>query len=132
MRPSGCVAAAVARHDTVPTTATLSWQHVPQYASYEIRRSPRPYFAWDDADADPRGTVPAPPAGTDVVRFDDENAIGDPAVNAYYLVRGVNAAGAAGESNRVGEFDFSLAPGSPEAAAFGTLGALVARSVSER
>ncbi len=101
----------IGQDPTVPTTLMISWEHVAQYTRYEVRRSERPYFNWDDPDAESRGIVPAPPAGTDVVFFEDEGAIGDPAVNYYYLVGGVNAAGTTGIANRTGEFDFALVEG---------------------
>jgi hypothetical protein len=40
------------------------------------------------------------------------NAIGNPNTNYFFLVRVFNSDGAAADSNRVGEFDFALAPGS--------------------
>ncbi len=43
-------------------------------------------------------------------QFDNPIAVGDPAQNRYYLVKGASPTGAT-FSNRVGEFDFGLAPG---------------------
>ena len=74
-------------------------------------RSTRPYFSPDDPGLDPPALVPAPPAGVDIVTYDDAGAIGNVALNYAYVIRGVTAAGAKGESNRVGEFDFAIVPG---------------------
>lgn len=91
--------------------ARLSWKPAPQYVSYEVWRSTRPYFSPDDPGLDPPALVPAPPAGVDIVTYDDAGAIGNVALNYAYVIRGVTAAGAKGESNRVGEFDFAIVPG---------------------
>ena len=88
----------------------LTWKHVPQYASYEVWRSTRAYFKPGDPGSSLRGTVPAPAPGPDVI-FEDGGAAGNPALNYFYVVRGVNPRGAPGLSNRIGEFDFAVTPG---------------------
>ena len=90
------------------STVTLSWKHVSQYSGYQVRRSTRPYFAWNDGA--PAGTLTGP-FSAQVAIDDDEGAIGNVGVNYFYMVRGVNADAATADSNRVGEFDFALAPG---------------------
>lgn len=92
------------------TLAALSWKHVPQYTSYEVWRSTQPYFNPGDPGSEMRGTVLAPTTGEDVI-FKDGDAIGNVDHNYVYVVRGVNAAGTTGASNRLGEFDFAVTPG---------------------
>ncbi len=102
--------ASIARNETTRTTVTLRWQHVPQYTRYEVWRSTVPYFQPGDPGSEQRGEVAAPTVGEDLV-FDDAQAIGAAAANHFYVIRGINAYGSAGISNRVGAFNFALMPG---------------------
>ena len=87
------------------TTAVLSWPDTPAYASYQVWRDTSPYFT-------PAGDPVATLAATGgPLKYEDANRIGDPDVNYFWVVRGVIAGGASGVSNRVGEFDYRLAPG---------------------
>ncbi len=88
----------------------ISWKHVSQYTTYQVWRSTRPYFSPYDVDAEQIGAVSGP-FSEDVVFHDNPGAIGNVETNYFYIVRGINAAGMAGISNRVGEFDFALVPG---------------------
>ncbi len=69
--------AEIGRHETVATTATLSWKPVPQYTSYQVWRYTEPYFSPDDAGPELRGVVPAPAPGTEGMTYDDEGALGN-------------------------------------------------------
>lgn len=85
------------------TTARLQWSPVTDVAQYLIYRSTAPYF------------TPAPsPFATDTASpHEDNGAVGDPATNYYYVVRSACSSGMKSAiSNRVGEFDFTLLPGS--------------------
>lgn len=84
------------------TTARLSWTGVAGAADYQLFRDPYAYFT-------PGG---APHASTGSLSFDDSGALGDSAVNHFYVVRAVCDNGfESAASNRVGEFDFDLYPG---------------------
>lgn len=89
-----------------PTTAQLSWTAASAAAQYGIYRDPAPYFG------------PTPPSDDTVLppdtSYDDPGSISDPAENHYYVVAVECATGLkSGISNRVGEFDFALVPGTP-------------------
>jgi hypothetical protein len=87
-----------------PDTATLSWTAVPAAAQYRLFRDTAPYFA----PAEPPHHVTA------ALSFSDAGAVGDPAVNHFYVVTsGCSTGFASDPSNRVGEFDFALLPGQP-------------------
>ena len=91
------------------TALTIRWPSDAGYTAYRVWRSTQPYFSPDDADAaTPVGTVD-PPFAAEIVFADDTPegiaAIGNPDLNHFYVVRG---AGATADSNRVGEFDFTL------------------------
>lgn len=93
---------------TAEPPITLSWLHVPPNMAYEVHRSEDPYFT--PASATLRATVNMP--FSEPVTYQDESSgWGDPTINHFYVVSGVNAAGATAASNRVGEFDFNLIPG---------------------
>ncbi len=84
------------------TTARLSWTSVPGAADYRLFRDPYAYFI-------PGGT---PHATTSSLSFDDSGALGDSGVNHFYVVRAACDNGyESASSNRVGEFDFDLYPG---------------------
>ena len=88
---------------TNATDLRLSWQHDPVYTSYEVYQDFSPYF---QPSGSPQAVIDAYPW-----QFDDTNALGDPTQNRYYLVKGNSPTGSTW-SNRVGEFDFALTPGS--------------------
>jgi hypothetical protein len=92
----------------------LTWAHAAQNATYQVWRGADPYFA-PGAGATLIGdgaTGNCSNAGG-TITCTDSASLGDPAANVFYLVRAFNAAGASADSNRAGEFDFALQPGSP-------------------
>jgi hypothetical protein len=93
----------------------LTWQHAAQNASYQVWRSATPYFtpASDGAANIGDGATGNCSNAGGTITCTDAAALGDPNTNHFYLVRSLNAAGASADSNRVGEFDFALQPGSP-------------------
>jgi uncharacterized repeat protein (TIGR01451 family) len=93
----------------------LTWQHAAQNASYQVWRGVTPYFtpAGDGAANIGDGATGNCSNAGGTITCNDTAAIGDPVTNYFYLVRSLNAAGASADSNRVGEFDFALQPGSP-------------------
>ncbi|MCP4166137.1 MAG: hypothetical protein GY759_09620 [Chloroflexi bacterium] len=106
----------------VPANAELSWQHVLQdiygqpltVHTYRIHRSTSPYFTPGGANLAQTLTGPFP-AGPIV--WDDPGKIGDVTQNYYYVVIAVTTDSYGTvrmslPSNRVGEFDFGLVPGS--------------------
>lgn len=81
---------------------------------YEVWHSEAPYLYAGDGVATKVSDVGLPPFGADGNRLSyvDAGMIGDPAVNHYYVLVAANAAGGrSSDSNRVGEFDFELVPG---------------------
>lgn len=99
----------------------LTWPHVTQdvenkpvtVSAYQVWRSTAPYFAPGDAGAMQIAAVPAPVNPGDPLVFDDGQAIGDPAIDYFYIVRAVSASTWTSDlSNRVAEFDFEVTPGS--------------------
>ena len=91
------------------TTARLTW--TPSDAGYDhfdIYRDTTPYF---DPAGSPAHTVSASPW-----QWDDPDALGDPAVNHFYVIRGVRYNEGVTTANRVGEFDFGLVAGQPSVA----------------
>ncbi len=96
------------------TDAQLSWS-VPgdEVESYELWRGTTPYFvaAPVDGEATPVDMEMCALIG-DTITCTNAAAIGDPAVNYFYLVLAVGASGDRSvPSNRVGEFDFALEQG---------------------
>jgi hypothetical protein len=87
----------------------LTWPHVSPNTAYHVYRSLAPYFP--PTPTAEIGLVSLPFAAT-VSYGDAGSAAGDPAANHFYLVTGVTPGGQAAASNRVGEFDFRLTPGS--------------------
>ncbi len=81
----------------------LSWSHPAGYDHYQVWRGNAPYFGLSGPGL---GAVSGEPW-----RFDDEDALGDPAAKHYYRVMGIKDDGGAPISGRVGEFDFALAAG---------------------
>jgi hypothetical protein len=93
----------------------LTWQHAAQNTSYQVWRGVTPYFTpvGDGAANIGDGATGNCNNAGGTITCVDTAVLGDPATNYFYLVRSLNAAGAAADSNRVGEFDFALQPGSP-------------------
>ena len=92
-------------------TVDLTWPHLAGNAGYEVWRSPQPYF--DPANPGP-GVAPLtyvlPPTSGSTAGCSDLPA--NPSSGDFYVVRGVNAAGATSTpSNRTGVFTFALLPG---------------------
>jgi len=84
----------------------LTWPAVMGAAGYQIWRDALPYFV--TAAITPIATVTLP-------TYTDPGRIGDPAINLFYTVAGVNTCGQASAvstgSPRAGEFSFGIAPG---------------------
>lgn len=87
----------------------LLWTYNPANAGgYDIWWSTNPYFTPGAADTYST-TVPAP---TSV--YTQTGVLGDVLHNYSYIVRGINADDVrSGDSNRVGEFEFTILPGNP-------------------
>lgn len=84
------------------TTARLSWPAVSGVAEYHLYRDTAPYFT-------PAGTPYQTLTG---LSYDDVGALGDVALNYFYVVRAACSTGLESvNSNRVGEFDFALEAG---------------------
>jgi hypothetical protein len=87
------------------TTLRLSWSHDWDVSWYRVWRGTEPYFI--PSGPTPRTLVQAAPW-----RYDDAGALGAAGTNYFYLVEDVLSDGILSTSKRVGEFDFSLTPGS--------------------
>ena len=89
------------------TDVLLSWQDNPaDTGGYDIHRSTAPYFT-----PDVNSILTSVAAG--VTSYTDSNAAGDPASNHFYVIQGKNSCGdVSGFEKRLGEFDFTLVPGS--------------------
>jgi hypothetical protein len=71
---------------------------------YAVYRSTSPYFTPGASN------LIASPADTE---YTDVGAVGDPSTNNYYVVKSVDSGGrASASSNRAGEFDLAIVPGS--------------------
>ena len=71
-------------------------------------RSLKPYFTPGDSDAEAPADVTCVQVG-DTMTCTDEDAVGNPDANYFYVVRATGpASGAFDDSNRVGVFTFSL------------------------
>ena len=112
------------------TDATLAWLHRPEDPYYEVWRGSAPYFdpaagegnqvaeiecesclsgaavSYTDDGADGYYAEPDDP------QLPAVQVIGDVTTNYFWVVRGRSGGHVSGNSNRVGEFDFALAPGS--------------------
>ncbi|HHB90955.1 MAG TPA: hypothetical protein ENK60_06565 [Anaerolineae bacterium] len=86
------------------TDAILSWSHTGA-TEYRIYRSTDPYFTPDDA----TNLYDTTTTNT----YTDAGAVGDATTNYYYKVRGVDSCPPTDPNytERVGEFDFDLVPG---------------------
>ncbi len=95
-------AASIARSDEI---LVLTWTASAADCTYQIYRSIAPYFA-PDADT----LLATVPAGSSSYDDTTPGIVGDPVVNYAYVVRAACGSSAV-DAGRVGEFDFSLAPG---------------------
>jgi len=78
----------------------LSWLPVNHADGYAIFRDTAPHFL-----------ATAEHDSTDTSPWSDPGAAGNSAENYFYLIRAVGC-GESGDSQRIGEFDFALVPGS--------------------
>lgn len=89
------------------TDLTLTWTHLAANDRYEVWRSEKPYFTPGDAGSEL--VKDASLTGSNTLSWTDANAVGQPGVNHYYVVRGANTCGAvAAPAARSGEFDYTL------------------------
>jgi len=88
--------------------AQLRWQHVDPNAAYEIWRDTAPYFDPAAGEGTLRSTEQAVPGE---MTYLDTGAVGSWDENHFYVIRGYLNGGVSDPSNRVGEFDFQLIPG---------------------
>lgn len=101
------VAPAVSAVGGPGNTVTLNWGGDAANCIYEVHRAPAPYFTPSGA-ATEVASVPASSALT----YSDPDGTGDPDVSNYYVVRAFNCSAiSAVDSNRTGEFEYSLAAG---------------------
>jgi hypothetical protein len=83
-------------------TARLSWTEAVGATSYNVYRGTTPYFTPNEP----------PHATTQALTYDDVGALGDSSANYFYVVKAVSSAGTkSAASNRVGEFDYDMTPG---------------------
>lgn len=104
----GCAAAAAIAPDVTAARSgadvVLTWPAVPADAGYQVWISTNPYFDPNQ----PGGVTPVIVTGT---TYTDPGAAAS-LVNHFYVVRGLNACGAAStNSDRRGKFTFALTPG---------------------
>lgn len=103
--------ASVSRHGD---QVVLTWLAASPYTSYEIWRDTNPYF---DLIFPPATLLTSglPPDGCvlndGVITCVLSGGIGDSDTNYFYVVRGLRSDGSGADSNRTGEFDFTLRPG---------------------
>ncbi len=84
----------------------LSWSPVTGVDHYQVWEDAAPYFT-PDTRVDTPLASPASPSYT------HSNSLGNAAANHFYVITTANACGAASAySQRIGEFDFALTPGS--------------------
>lgn len=87
----------------IGSDVVLSWMPDPAAVAYRVYRGNDPYFT---------PAFGSPYAETTSASFTDAGAIGDPAVNHFYVVTSVSSGGVeTAYDNRVGEFDFALSAG---------------------
>ncbi len=92
------------------TDVLLTWAAVDSAAGYAVWRATTPYFTPGES-----GSVQI--TTTTATSYTDPDHSGDPAINYYYLVLATAEDCPVGVSPRLGEFDFSLVPGSAQSAA---------------
>lgn len=85
----------------------LSWTHLIQNNSYEIWRSPNPYFNFGDANATLLTTLSSLPNAGETLTYTDTGGANN---NDYYFVKASNGFSNGG-SNRTGVFSFPIYPG---------------------
>jgi hypothetical protein len=119
--PAGAPAAPVAAFARVGGAMKLTWPHQLDSASYEVWRGTTPFFDPNAGQGVKISTVTASFVGvgasytaidTGATPPPTVQIIGDPAVNYFWLIRSRNGDGVSTPSNRGGEFDFQLMPGS--------------------
>lgn len=105
----------------------LSWEHAFENDGYQVWRGTAPYFDPGLGQGNQILYQPKGPGGT--LTFTDTGVdwfysapadpqlpavqvLGNPAVNYFWVVRGQSGPDVSANSNRVGEFDFGLTPGS--------------------
>ena len=82
--------------------------------AYYVWRGTQPYFDIEDS-----GCNCSEVDATPNLNWGDDGfvggitPVGDIATNYFYVVEAANVVGRSAHSNRVGEFDFSLVPGTP-------------------
>jgi hypothetical protein len=113
-------AVSIAR-STTPSAVDLTWAHVAADSAYDVWRGTTPYFDPAAGQGVRVSTVDAgiASAGAKLTAIDDGTdpppavqVIGNPAQNYFWVVRGRNSSSVSSNSNRTGEFDFQLVPGS--------------------
>ena len=102
---AGAVEVGIARSGATNLNVLLSWQPSAPNTNYKVWGDGAPYFVPDDSDT-PLGEVTVSPW-----TFEDLNVLGDPDVHHFYTVRALKGTAWA-DSDQVGEFEFSLVPGS--------------------
>jgi hypothetical protein len=86
---------------------TLAWAHLAANDRYEVWRSEKPHFTPGDAGSELVKEVSL--TGSSALSWTDTNAVGQPGVNPYYVVRGASACGAAAApAARSGAFNYTL------------------------
>lgn len=91
----------------------LSWDVGAAAHHYEVWRGASPFFSpGAGATLIGDGATGNCSQAAGVITCTDASALGNPAINYFYLIRAFNAAGAFADSVRAGEFDFALTPGS--------------------
>jgi hypothetical protein len=111
-------AVTIARNDSNPNQVKLSWPAVTKdirnttitVTTYGIWRSTQPYF--DPAATNCNCTKVTETASLNWIDNAPITSIGDADLNYFYVVRAQDSAGWSAASNRTGEFDFALEPGS--------------------
>ena len=93
----------VAIGDAGSGDARLNWSGP---GTYDVWKSSAPYFQVGDPGATLDGDEVTSP-------YTASGVIGDAATNYFFLVIAQNDCGISSPSNRTGEFDFALIPGSP-------------------
>lgn len=115
--PDSSCAAPTAVSDLAVTPSgaqvTLSWTHGTSNTDYRVFRFTAPYFSPTDSGVvELTGSIGYSGGMASIV--DSDVILGNPAVNFYYYVVGVNGCGAeTAVSNHTGAFDFGIVPGTP-------------------
>ena len=107
---AGTRGARIERRPERQLRSALSWTPPVADCSYQVHQSAAPYFA-------PSATTRLTTLGAGFGFYNASNVLGSPSVHHFYLVRGINCSALRGaNSGRVGEFEFTLAPGGTPAA----------------